>query len=137
MKIRGAALTRCGLDADGRAVGIDLVDDRGVNVSVELSLEQAQAIATTLPAVLAPAVRDVAGKLNARFILPLDRWAVEQSKDGTGLLLTLAAADGSEVCFAVPSEACRGLGRVLASCKGAVTENPSDRTAPPSSKPLH
>jgi hypothetical protein len=137
MKIRSAALTHCGLIADGDAVGIDLVDDRGVNVSVELSLEQAQAIARTLPSALAPAVRDVPGQLNARFILPLDRWTVEQSKDGTGLLLTLAAADGSEVCFAVPSEACRGLGRVLASGKGPVAENPSDQTAPASSKPLH
>jgi hypothetical protein len=137
MKIRSAALTHCGLVADGHAVGIDLVDNQGVNVSVELSLEQAQAIARTLPSVLAPALRNVPGKLNARFVLPLDRWAVEQSKDGTGLLLTLAAADGSEVCFAVPSEACRGLGRVLDSRKGPVAENPSDRTAPPSSKPLH
>jgi hypothetical protein len=137
MKIRSAALTHCGLVADGRAVGIDLVDEDGANVSVELSLEQAQAIARTLPAALAPAVRNVPDKLNARFILPLDRWTVEQSKDGTGLLLTLAAADGSEVCFAVPSEACQGLGRVLASSKGPVAENPGDRTAPPSSKPLH
>ena len=137
MKIRSAALTNCGLVADGHAVGIDVVDDRGADVSVELSLEQAQAIAKTLPCLLARALRTVPDKTNARFILALDRWTIEQSNDGTGLLLTLATGDGYEVCFAIPGEACRGLGLVLGSCKGAVTDSLNDGTATASSKPLN
>jgi hypothetical protein len=137
MKIRSAALTYCGLVADGHAVGIDLVDDEGVNVSVELSLEQAQSVAKTLPRLLARALRAVPDETDARLILRLDRWTVEQSNDGTGLLLTLATGDGYEVCFAVPGEACRGLGLVLGSCEESATESLSDRAATASSKPLN
>ena len=129
MKICGAALTNCGVVQDGHAVRLDFVDDKGNEVSLELSFERAQAIAKTLPSLLTQALQAATGDASSRFTLTLDRWTVEQSNDGTGLLLTLAAGDGYEVCINVPTEACRGLGLVVASYKGAVTENLRDPTA--------
>ena len=137
MKICNAALTNCGLVQDGHAVRLDLVDDKGTEVSLELSFERAQAIAKTLPSLLTRALQTMTGNASSRFVLTLDRWTVEQSNDGNGLLLALAAGDGYEVCIDIPTEACRGLGFVLGSYKGAVTGNLKDRTATASSKALN
>jgi hypothetical protein len=130
MKIKSAALTDCRVVQDGHAVRMDLVDDKGKNLSLELPFEQARAIATLLPSLPERAWQARGVDTSARFVLPLDRWTVEESRDGTGLLLTLASSDGYEVCFDLPAEACRGLGLVLRSCKGI--ERPIDRTVAPS-----
>lgn len=117
-----------GLVDDGRAVRLDLVDDEGVDVSLQLSLEQAQAIAMTLPSLLTQARQDLADKTDSRYVLALDRWTVQQSNDCTGLLLTLATGEGFEVCFDVPAEACRGLGLVLGGGGGRNTEDQNEQT---------
>jgi len=114
MNIRCAALTACGITQEGHGVRLDLVDDEGRGVSVELSFEQAEAVAMTLPSLLTCALRALTGKESSRYIFSLDHWAVEQSNDCTGLLLTLATGGGFQVCFGVPAEACKGLGSVLA-----------------------
>ena len=137
MKIYNAALTNCGVVQDGHAVRLDLVDDKGTEVSLELSFERVQAIAKTLPSLLTRALQAVTGNASSRFVLTLDRWTVEQSNDGAGPLLTLAAADGYEVCIDIPGEACEGLGLILRSYKGAVTGNLMDRTATASLKALN
>jgi len=135
MKIHNAALTNCGVVQDGHAVRLDLVDDKGTEVLLELSFERAQAIAKTLPSLLTRALQTVTGNASSHFVLTLDRWTVEQSNDGTNLLLTLAADDGYEVCIDVPREACEGLGLILGSYKEVVTGK--DRTATASLKTLN
>jgi hypothetical protein len=117
-----------GLVDDGRVVRLDLVDDEGADVSLQLSLEQAQAIAMTLPSLLTQARQDLADKTDSRYVLALDRWTVQQSNDCTGLLLTLATGEGFEVCFDVPAEACRGLGLVLGGGGGRNTEDQNEQT---------
>ena len=135
MKIHNAELTNCGVVQDGHAVRLDFVDDKGTEVSLELSFERAQAIAKTLPSLLTRALQTVTGNASSHFVLTLDRWTVEQSNDGTNLLLTLAADDGYEVCIDVPREACEGLGLILGSYKEVVTGK--DRTATASLKTLN
>ena len=137
MKIYSAALTNCGVIQEGHAVRLDFVDDKGTEVSLELSFERAQAIAKVLPSLLTQALQALTGNASSRFVLTLDRWTVEQPNDGAGLLLALAAGDGYEVCIDIPTEACRGLGFVLGSYKGAVTGNLKDRTATASAKSLN
>jgi hypothetical protein len=118
---------------DGRAIRLDIVDNEGADVSLQLSLEQAQTIAMTLPSLLTHARQDLADKTGSRYVLALDRWTVQQSNDCTGLLLTLATGEGFEVCFDVPAEACRGLGVVLRSCNRPVTEDLYEQT--PTARP--
>jgi hypothetical protein len=132
MKIKSAALTDCRLIQEGHAVRMDLVDDKGTDLSFELPFEQVRAIAQLLPSLRERTARARGVNTSARVVLTLDRWTVEQSSDGTGLLLTLASSDGYEVCFDIPAEACRGLGLVLRRCEGPVIEKPIDRTAMPS-----
>jgi hypothetical protein len=127
MKICNAALTNCGVVQGGHAVRLDLADDKGTEVSLELSVERAQAIAKTLPSLLTRALQTVTGNASSHFVLTLDRWTVEQSKEDTNLLLILAADDGYEVCIDIPREACEGLGLILGSYKGTFTGK--DRTA--------
>lgn len=129
MKIRCVGLTTCGVTQEGHAVTLDLVDDRGGDVSLELSFQQAQAIAMTLPSLLTRALQALTGKLSSRYVFALDRWAVEQSNDCCGLLLTLATEDGYQVCFGVPAEACKGLGSVLAKSLDR-SESPDDHGKP-------
>jgi hypothetical protein len=117
-----------GLVQDGRAVRLDLVDDEGADVSLQLSLEQAQVIAMTLPSLLTRARQDLTDKGGSHYVLALDRWTVQESDDCSGLLLTLATGEGFEVCFDVPAEACRGLGLVLRSCNRTVTEDLNEQT---------
>jgi hypothetical protein len=115
MKICSAALTNCSVVQDSHAISVDLVDDKGADVRLELPFEQARTIAETLPALLARALQANGGGTSSRLVLTLDRWTVEQSNDGTGLLLTLTTDGGYEMCFDLPAEACRGLALVLGS----------------------
>lgn len=137
MKVFSAVFTDCRFVQDGHAISIDLVDNKGADVSLELPFEQARAIAKLLPSLLAQPLQARNGTSGARCVLTLDRWTVERSNDGTGLLLTLATGDGYEVCFHFPVEACGGLARVLENYKRPLVESPTDRTATPTSEELN
>jgi hypothetical protein len=113
MDIRSARLTTCGILQDGQVVRLDLVDDKGATVSLQLPFDQAQAMAMTLPTLLTRALKSLTGSATARYVFPLERWLVEQSGDTDGLVLTLATADGFQVSFGVPSRTSRALGSTL------------------------
>ena len=126
MNICGVELTTCGILEDGQIVRLDLVDDQGIAISLRLPFEQAQAVAMTLPSLLTRALKSLTGSPNARYVFPLDRWFVELSGQGDGLLLTLATADGFQVSFGLPAEACRGLGLTLAGGPARLAEGGAD-----------
>ncbi len=122
MDIRSVALTTCGVLDDGQIVRLDLVDDTGAAISLRLPFDQAQAVAMTLPALLTRALKPLTGSPDARYVFPLERWFVELSGQHDGLLLTLATADGFQVLFGIPAEACRGLGLTLAGGRDRLAE---------------
>ena len=126
MNICGVELTTCGILEDGHVVRLDLVDDKGMAISLRLPFEQAQAVAMTLPSLLTRALKSLTGSPNARYVFPLDRWFVELSGQGDGLLLTMATADGFQVSFGLPAEACRGLGLTLAGGAARLAEGDAD-----------
>ena len=76
----------------------------------------------TLPSLLTRALRSLTGSATARDVFPLNHWAVEESKDQDGLLLTLATEEGFQVSFGIPAEACRGLSLTLAAGSGRPVE---------------
>jgi hypothetical protein len=49
MKIRSKELTTCQVAADGTNVGLGFLDNSGAAVTVELPLDQAEAILMTIP----------------------------------------------------------------------------------------
>jgi hypothetical protein len=114
MNICGAKLTTCGVAQDGRTLWLNLVDDKGAEVSLQLPFDQTQAIAMTLPSLLTRALRALTGKATARYVFPLDQWSVERSSDCDGLIVTLGTEGGFQVSFGIPTEACRGLGLTIA-----------------------
>jgi hypothetical protein len=114
MKICSAKLTTCGVTQDGETVLLNLIDEKGADVSVQLPFEQAQAIAMTLPSLLTRALRALTGKATARYVFPLDHWFIAQSTDCDGLILTLGTEGGFQVTLGVPTEECRSLGLALA-----------------------
>src|SRR5215467_14483405 len=113
MNICSAKLTTCGVTQDGRTLWLNLIDDKGADVSLQLPFDQTQAIAMTLPGLLTRALRALTGKASARYVFRLDDWSVERSPDCDGLILTLGTEGGFQVSFGIPTEACRGLGLTL------------------------
>jgi hypothetical protein len=113
VKICSAKLTTCDVLRDGTAIRLDLVDESGADVSLQLPFDQAQAVAMTLPSLLTRALKSLTGSDTARYVFPLEHWTVERTDGGDGLLLTLATDDGFQVCFAIPAAACDGLGTTL------------------------
>jgi hypothetical protein len=96
-------LTTCDVLQDGHVVALNLVDDAGTAVSLQLPFDQAQAMAMTLPSLLTRALRSPAAG-RPRYVFPLDHWTIEQSKVQNGLLLTLATEGGFQVASGVPAD---------------------------------
>src|SRR5215469_13285191 len=109
MKICSVKLTTCGVTQDGHTLWLNLIDDKGADVSLQLPFDQTQAIAMTLPSLLTQALRALTGKSTARYVFPLDNWFVETSRDCDGLILTLGTEGGFQVSFGISTGACRSL----------------------------
>ena len=110
MKIRSSQLTTCRVANDGSNVGLEFLDQSGATVTVELPLDQAEAVIMTLPHLLARAVRRQTGDQDARYVFGLHEWALEGAKDQECLIATLKTTNGFEVCFGIPFEACKSFG---------------------------
>ncbi len=113
MKILSKTLTTCRVATDGSSVGLEFLDQSGATVTVELPLDQAEAIVMTVPHLLARAVRRRTGNDEARYVFGLQEWSIEAAKDNNCLIATFKTTHGFEVCFGIPFEACRSLGRNL------------------------
>jgi hypothetical protein len=110
VKIRSETLTTCCVATDGSSVGLEFLDRSGTAVMLELPLDQAEAIAMTLPHLLARAVRRRTGIDEARYVFGLNEWSIESAEDQNCLIATLKTTNGFEVCFGIPFEACQSLG---------------------------
>ncbi len=110
MKIRSKKLTTCRVATDGANVGLEFLDHSDVTVTVELPLDQAEAVVMTIPHLLARAVKRQTGNEDARYVFGLQGWSIERAKEQDCLIATFITSNGFEVCFAIPLEACRSLG---------------------------
>ena len=121
MKIRSERLTTCSVTPDGSNIGLEFLAHSGATVTVELPLDQAEAVVMTIPHMLAHAVKRKTGSQDARYVFTLERWKIEGAEEQDCLIATLITSHGFEVCFAIPFEACRSLGWNLQnSASGAV-----------------
>jgi hypothetical protein len=110
MKIRSSRLTTCGVAADGTAIELQFIDSAGAPVTLELPFDQAESVVMTLPNLLSRALRLHTGDDDARYVFGLREWSLESARDPAWLIATLKTADGFEVSFGIPLEACRSLG---------------------------
>jgi hypothetical protein len=113
VKICSKQLTTCRVASDGSNVELEFLDQSDAAVTVELPLDQAEAVIMTLPHLLARAVRRCTGNDEARYVFGLDEWSIEGAKDQDCLIATLKTTNGFEVCFGIPFEACRSFGWTL------------------------
>jgi hypothetical protein len=111
--LRSSRLTTCRVAEDGADVTLELIDQSGEAVAVELPLDQAEAIVMTLPRLLSRAVRQRSGNDEARYVFQLVEWVIEGAKEHRCLIATLKTENGFEVSFAMPLEACRSFGWTL------------------------
>jgi hypothetical protein len=113
LKIAIAALTTCGVSADGETVELSFVDAAGTPMSLQLPFDCAQSFAMTLPSLLTQALQNITGEAQARYVFPLGSWRVEETGARSGLIATLGTEDGFEVSFGIPHDTCRSLGWTL------------------------
>lgn len=131
MKICSRQLTTCSIASDGSGVGLQFLDQSGAAVTVELPLDQAEAVVMTLPHLLAHALKRRTGSEEARYVFGLQEWSIEGAKDQKCLIATLKTTNGFEVCFGIPFEACRSLGWNLQHGADAALEGAETREAEP------
>lgn len=114
MEFVGQSLTGCEIDPRDGAVRVGFLDESGKPSVMRLSLDNAGALAMTLPAVVEAAIRLRYRDDSLRYTYPLGSWALEQATDGRTRMMTLRTPDGFGVCFAVPPAQAVELGRSLA-----------------------
>lgn len=125
MKIRSKKLTICRIATDGTNVGLEFLDQSGGTVTVELPLDQAEAVVMTLPHLLARAVKRQTGNDDARYVFGLQGWSIEGAKEQNCLITTLTTTNGFEVSFGIPLEACHSLGwNLMRGAEGQAVEAP-------------
>ena len=133
MKIASSKLTTCGIASDWETVELEFVDQSGDATTLQLPLDQAEAVVMTLPHVLAHALKRRTGKPDARYVFGLGEWCIEDTRDHDSLIVTLKTTDGFEVSFGIPFEAGRALGFSLQhEAKAAIAASePDEETAAP------
>jgi hypothetical protein len=133
VKIASSRLTTCGVAADWETVELEFLDQSGAATTLQLPLDQAEAVVMTLPHVLAYALKRRTGQQNARYVFGLGEWCIEDTRDQDSLIVTLKTTDGFEVSFGIPFEAGRALGFSLqheAKAAIAASEPDEDTVAP-------
>jgi hypothetical protein len=122
-----------GVAADWETVELEFLDQSGAATTLQLPLDQAEAVVMTLPHVLAYALKRRTGQQNARYVFGLGEWCIEDTRDQDSLIVTLKTTDGFEVSFGIPFEAGRALGFSLqheAKAAIAASEPDEDTVAP-------
>jgi hypothetical protein len=76
-------------------------------------VNQAGALAMTLPSLIEQTLRNKFGDKTLRFTYPLASWSIEQATDPRQTMVTLRTADGFSVCFSMPREQQSQLGEAL------------------------
>jgi hypothetical protein len=119
-----SGLTTCSLVKEGHAIRLEFLDGDGQPVAIEFPFDQAESIAMTLPQMLSKALQRRTQSQSSRYVFSLGRWSIESS-DEKSLIVTMATADGFQVSFAVPFDACRAIGWALGREGRAATEHDS------------
>jgi hypothetical protein len=112
MEMDCRAFTEAEVVADG-TVTLGFVDESGNSVKVRLSINQAGALAMTLPELVAAALRNRHGNQKMRFAYPLTSWRIEQSSDPSTGMITLCAPDCFSICFSMQRELQNKLGEAI------------------------
>jgi hypothetical protein len=105
-------LTTCRVVKEGSAIRLEFLDGGGQAVSVEFPFDQAESIVMTLPQMLSKALQRRTRDRSSRYAFSLGRWSIEGC-DEKSLIATLSTADGFQVSFAIPFDACRAIGHAL------------------------
>lgn len=116
----------CAVSPQGDRIVVALPERAGQAREIELSFEEASALAMTLPRLLTMALSRRFSDASLRHVYALDSYSVECASDLRHLLLTLSAADGFDVAFAVNLDMAPALaGELIRKRKLLATHEPS------------
>jgi len=115
MEIEPQSLTTCEIEPDGSALVLGFIDANGISGRVRLSIDQAGALAMTLPDLIARALRSRYGDDTLRYAYSLASWTLERSSDHKTSMITLSTTDGFSACFSMQRELQDKLAEALAS----------------------
>ena len=113
MEIEVQSLTACEVADDGSRISLGFVDNGGQSATIRIGVNQAGALAMTLPSLIDQSLKNRFGDQTLRFTYPLASWVIEQSTDPTQGMMTLRTTDGFSVCFSIPRQQQSELGEAL------------------------
>jgi hypothetical protein len=134
-KVLARQLTTCDVIKDGQAVRLDLINEAGHAVSVEMSVEQAHSVVMTLPHLLSVALKTRTGNEQTRYVFPLNQWSLESTSEAKCHIVTLTAVGGFEVAFGVPFAECCAIGWALCQEGKAAIDRDDEAPEPATSLP--
>lgn len=105
--------TSCEVSGDGEAIRLSYCDDAGAARDLQLSAEQAGALAMTLPRLLSAALKARSRDPSLRFVFPLAECNLEAAAGSSHHILSLRTSDGFEVCFSLSQKALAEMGQLI------------------------
>jgi len=118
--VRIAALTTCEVSGDGTRIQLDMVDEEGQQVTLELRAALATPLILTLPRLMEQCLQRLHGDAT-RLVFPMGRWALEAATEADAFILSLETPDGFRVAFAVSMDDASGLADALQTYSPGVT----------------
>jgi len=113
MEIEVQSLTACEVADDGSRISLGFVDNGGQSATIRIGVNQAGALAMTLPSLIDQSLKNRFGDQTLRFTYPLASWSIEQATDPRQTMVTLRTSDGFSVCFSIPREQLNQLGEAM------------------------
>jgi len=108
-----ANFTSCEVSGDGEAIRLSYCDDAGATRDLNISAEQAGALAMTLPRLLSAALQARSRDPNLRFVFPLAECNLEAAAGSSHRILSLRTSDGFEVSFSLSQEALAEMSELI------------------------
>ena len=114
MNIDVKALTTYRISEDGESASLRVMDDAGVETSLNFGIDDLANILMTLPGLIEAALQRRYQDAAFRFAYPIGSWSIEEASDAGSLIVTLRTSDGFGVSFSMGSGKAEKLGTSLA-----------------------
>src|SRR5262245_40599346 len=101
--LRITTLSTCDVRSDGAAIRLNVLDEGGRNLTIELPTGLAASLILTLPRLMEQSLFLSSGEAT-RLVFPLGSWRLEGASQSDRFILTLQTPDGFGVAFAVSHE---------------------------------
>jgi hypothetical protein len=99
---------------DGHTITLGFFDSDGRSMAMRFPINQAEALAMTLPVLIETALQRQFNDASLCFTYPLQSWRCHATSDASTNILTLTTVDGFSVSFSLLQQQSKNLSETLA-----------------------